>query len=306
MKRKLLVPVLALLCVFALAGCCFHSEWSEATCTNPKTCVKCGETEGEALDHSWVDASCTDPKTCALCAAAEGEALGHAWQDATTEAPKTCAACALTEGDRIITDPRFTTASTAGMQGTWVTEASFSPGMKVYDLLDMKRPYYDTYHVQFTMTLANDGTRRISYIVTNEEEIVAARVQYHMDYYYEAFAKEKANEAALELYGISKEEWVESMIEDDSFREKADQAILDYYGMSTEDWVKSILEEQELLTVEFDDYIGVYYVEGDQIHTGSSWDAEMTPYTFRVEGDTLSTEMTFMGHGPLTFTRITE
>ena len=32
--------------------------WSDATCTDPKTCSVCGTTEGEALGHSYVDGKC--------------------------------------------------------------------------------------------------------------------------------------------------------------------------------------------------------------------------------------------------------
>lgn len=34
-------------------------EWIEATCTQPKTCARCGETEGEPLGHNFVDNVCT-------------------------------------------------------------------------------------------------------------------------------------------------------------------------------------------------------------------------------------------------------
>ena len=73
--------------------------WVDANCTAPKTCSVCSETEGEALGHTWVDANCTTPKTCSVCSETEGEALGHTWKDATTEAPKTCESCDATEGD---------------------------------------------------------------------------------------------------------------------------------------------------------------------------------------------------------------
>ena len=37
---------------------CEH-EWVDATCTAPKTCSKCGETEGEALGHTYVEGVCS-------------------------------------------------------------------------------------------------------------------------------------------------------------------------------------------------------------------------------------------------------
>ena len=77
---------------------CEH-EWKDATCTDPKTCGKCGETEGEPLGHKWNDATCTEPKTCSVCGETEGEALGHKWNDATCTEPKTCSVCGETEGE---------------------------------------------------------------------------------------------------------------------------------------------------------------------------------------------------------------
>lgn len=52
-------------------------DWIEATCTEPKTCKLCGETEGTSLGHDWVEATCTEAKTCSRCGETEGEALGH-------------------------------------------------------------------------------------------------------------------------------------------------------------------------------------------------------------------------------------
>ena len=76
---------------------CSHS-WKDATCTAPKTCSKCGATEGNAGGHSWKDATCTAPKTCSKCGATEGNAGGHSWKDATCTDPKTCSKCNATEG----------------------------------------------------------------------------------------------------------------------------------------------------------------------------------------------------------------
>ena len=90
---------------------CPHS-WLDATCTAPKTCTVCGETEGEALGHTektvpGYDATCTksgltDGVICSVC----GEILtaqtaipttAHSWVTACTK-PKTCSVCGETQG----------------------------------------------------------------------------------------------------------------------------------------------------------------------------------------------------------------
>jgi hypothetical protein len=82
-----------------LTGCHINHEWTEATCTEPKTCSIGGETEGEELGHDWVEATCTEPKTCSRCGETEGKALGHDWIEANYQQPKTCSVCGETEGD---------------------------------------------------------------------------------------------------------------------------------------------------------------------------------------------------------------
>ena len=56
-----------------------------ATCTEPGyyvyTCKVCGyeitEDADKPLGHDWIDATCTEAKTCARCGITEGDALGH-------------------------------------------------------------------------------------------------------------------------------------------------------------------------------------------------------------------------------------
>ena len=67
---------IGVVCIGLLTACHKH-DWAEATCTEPKTCLSCGETEGEALGHTWKEATCIEPKTCSTCGKTEGEALGH-------------------------------------------------------------------------------------------------------------------------------------------------------------------------------------------------------------------------------------
>ena len=84
---------------FALCACCVFHDWQEATCSAPRTCTKCGKTEGEPLGHTWTDATCTEAKTCSVCGETEGKPLGHTWIDASCTEPKTCSVCGMTEGE---------------------------------------------------------------------------------------------------------------------------------------------------------------------------------------------------------------
>ena len=77
---------------------CTEHDWKNADCNNPKTCRKCGTTEGVALGHSWANADCDTPKTCNACGTTEGVALGHSWTNADCDTPKTCNTCGATEG----------------------------------------------------------------------------------------------------------------------------------------------------------------------------------------------------------------
>jgi len=99
MKKNILILLCCLLCTVLLAGCACQHEWTDASCTAPKTCTKCDAVEGEALEHSWKNADCVTPKTCSSCGLTEGNAPGHTWAEATCTAPKTCTVCAVTEGE---------------------------------------------------------------------------------------------------------------------------------------------------------------------------------------------------------------
>ena len=74
--KKLYRGLFLLLCitlVISLCYCACRHEWQEATCTEPKTCIKCGETEGEPAGHKWEEATVDRPKNCSVCGLTEGE-----------------------------------------------------------------------------------------------------------------------------------------------------------------------------------------------------------------------------------------
>lgn len=79
MKKKIVVLLMIAAIGLQLSGCCMSHEWSEATCIQPKTCVKCHKTEGDVSNnHSWKmieqeDATIFhegyEKKKCELCGA---------------------------------------------------------------------------------------------------------------------------------------------------------------------------------------------------------------------------------------------
>ena len=98
---KWLCSMSALAVCVMLTGCGHEHTWADATCTEPKTCSECGETEGEVLEHTWVEATCAEPKHCSVCGETEGEALEHTWTEATYWEAKTCSECGATEGEPV-------------------------------------------------------------------------------------------------------------------------------------------------------------------------------------------------------------
>ena len=76
MKKRgyvLLAFVAMILIVISLTSCKKHKHnFVDATCTNAKTCLECGKTEGTALGHDWEDATIDHPKRCTRCGTTEG------------------------------------------------------------------------------------------------------------------------------------------------------------------------------------------------------------------------------------------
>lgn len=105
MKKKIVLSIGVLLLMnVLLTGCCLKHDWQEATCTEPKTCAKCGEVEGEALGHTWVDATCSEPKTCSICGETEGNALEHTLSEANYQQAAVCEVCGASVGEPLQAD----------------------------------------------------------------------------------------------------------------------------------------------------------------------------------------------------------
>lgn len=104
MNKRMQAGLMALTVTFLLSGCCMSHDWTEATCTEPKSCSKCGATEGEALGHTWVEATCSSPKTCSVCGETEGGTLEHTLTEASYEQPATCSVCGAQVGEPLQAD----------------------------------------------------------------------------------------------------------------------------------------------------------------------------------------------------------
>lgn len=310
MKKRILSILVLVLCLSLLTGCmCKHETWNPADCVTPKTCAECGETEGEALGHvwlaatceapktcetcgttegeakghSWVDATCEAPKTCSACHLTEGEALGHIWADATTEAPKTCTTCAATEGDRIVTDPRFTTASTLEIQGLWAADLVMTG-----EEIGLDPGIMDELTLRLLVDLQNDGTMAVSVEIPDEEAFMKNLIDSYEEMMYAEFAaygmdKTAADEAMVQAYGMGLRAYLESTLGAISFN----------------DLLASVYSELNLG--------GVYYMEDGKLFSGISWSAAMAEETYTLSGDTLVIDSLSQELGrDVTFTRMTK
>lgn len=104
MNKIIKLGLIGLTVIVTMTGCCISHDWKEATCTEAKTCSKCGKIEGEPLGHEWIEATCTTPKTCSRCGETEGEAEEHQLSEATYQQPATCSVCGEQIGDKLQAD----------------------------------------------------------------------------------------------------------------------------------------------------------------------------------------------------------
>ncbi len=100
MKKRFAIRVLSLvICMLMLigtVGCNITSNPTDTSTETPsdETHDHTHEhTDENECTHNWVDATCTKPKTCSLCGETEGEAKGHTGGTATCLAKAVCEAC---------------------------------------------------------------------------------------------------------------------------------------------------------------------------------------------------------------------
>lgn len=111
--KKLSVWLLVVILVLSLCGCQHTHQWVDATCTTPKTCSICKETEGEPTPHQWVDATCTSPKKCSVCGTTNGKPLGHNVSASNSGIPK-CTRCGQYVVDLTAKDVQYDMTNNVG------------------------------------------------------------------------------------------------------------------------------------------------------------------------------------------------
>lgn len=145
--------------------------------------------------HQWQDATCNTPKTCEKCGVTEGDVLTHMWADATTDAPKTCTLCGLTEGEKIVTDSRFTTSACKDLIGTW--EGIISLNGEEIDV----PTFAGTLDLTYTLVFGNDGYYSQE-IVLKDKPAFLKKMQEHFaeemyaQYEAQGLTREQADEKA--------------------------------------------------------------------------------------------------------------
>ena len=112
-KRRYLLVLAVLLALAALlTGCACEHEWQDSTCQAPRTCVRCGATEGKVRAHTWGSTACEAPVGCTVCGTMEGIELTHTW----CAESKICIHCAF---DGRPADDRFMDKLAEGINTRW-------------------------------------------------------------------------------------------------------------------------------------------------------------------------------------------
>ncbi|MDO5446001.1 MAG: hypothetical protein Q4F31_10325 [Eubacteriales bacterium] len=121
---------------------------------------------GKVHTHSWTEATCTEPKTCTICGETEGNSLGHQWTEATFKLPKTCTVCGETEGNPLPTPvPAPSTSSQANQDNSDAIILTLYAYAKVAAVAEEKltavydyfTTYYDVNGVEMIMAKTGFG-----------------------------------------------------------------------------------------------------------------------------------------------------
>jgi len=313
MKKVTILIVLIMCLTLVLSGCkCTHENWTEADCTTPKTCEKCGETEGDPKGHDWKDATCEEPKTCKDCDATEGSPLGHVWDAATCDAAKTCQICKKTDGEPLghnWTDATCLLPKTCdkckqtegeALGHSWLDATTEAPktcetcgeteGERI--ITDSRfttnacSPYFGTWSSQISY---NGDYLGIEGFAGKLDTLVL--LQLNNDGTMQMnFSPTNTEEFNQQLIDHMVDELYAEFALDGIDKAQADALMKDYYGMTAVEYMTKTVKDADIpgsiadLSVD-----GVYYVDGSTLYTGQSWSA-MLPEITIVDESTLRLE----------------
>ena len=327
MKRNFFVIVLIVVLTLLLTSCGCEHEWYGATCSAPKSCSICGETEGDTLPHTWQDATCTEAKTCSVCKATEGEPLGHTWQDATCTEAKTCTVCKITEGDPAghtwqdatcsapktcsvckategkVASHKWQEATTESPKTCSVCKATEGSKLKTDPRFTTKA----TKELQGTWTAQTVVTEEMSNLAGfgDVECVLTLKFGKTGEMTIEVMVKdEKAYLAKLKQYTV--QEMYKTFAQEGFSKEQADQAMVATYGLNVNDYVDVLLKDYNVKDdFEKQTVKQVYYVENGSLYTALSWKATFEKNEYTLKNGKLIIEGPSMieGGAPLTWQR---
>lgn len=156
-------------------------DYKWPTCTEPETCLICGETWGEPEGHDWEVISCEYGRHCRKCGEHDSTSLDHQWEAPDRFALKTCTVCGerMCQSHQWIIDnygvqecpfcheyiglvggPQITVLGTTAAPGDTVTiEVVSSPGFQDIVSLEINDFEYDSEKLEFlgTELILGDG-----------------------------------------------------------------------------------------------------------------------------------------------------
>ena len=188
--KSVVVTVLAVLLGASLTGCktelstvfCNH-DWARSTCLAPRTCKRCGLTEGKIRSHEWGNTDCSVQEGCIVCGTTEGMELTHQWM----EDQRVCKNCGLDERPA---DDRFMDSLEAGMEARWQLKDVFEAEKNAVLTKEQWAQYFDA---EYNCIAAFRDE-------TFQDEILGAAAKRYV-------ASIEASIASLEQFGT--EEWEE-------------------------------------------------------------------------------------------------
>ncbi len=206
-RKALIVTVLPVLIGLFLTGCgnklatyiCDH-EWQKSTCLEPRTCIKCGLTEGKVRSHEWGNTDCTVQEGCIVCGTTEGMEITHQWR----EDCRICRNCGLDERPA---DDRFMDALMAGIEARWQLVDVVEAEKGAVPTKEQWAQYFDAEYAQiaaFKDETFNDealGTAAKRYIGSIEMSIEALDT-YGTDAWQDAYHNGAYHEQMMSLFQI--------------------------------------------------------------------------------------------------------